>query len=57
MKKTKTNYEKYLTELGVPGDDKKSSGGRIPDCANYGGWTRNNDPIGFECGYQEWKKN
>lgn len=55
MKKTKTNYEKYLNEIGTPEDDKKSSGGRIPDYANYGGWVRKNDPIGFQVEYQEWK--
>lgn len=56
MKRTKSNYEKWLNEIGTPEDDKKSNGGRIPDCANYGTWTRKNDPIGFEVGFQEWKR-
>lgn len=55
MKKTKQNYEKWLNELGTPEDDKKSNGGRIPDCSNYGGWPRVNDPIAFEVGFREWK--
>jgi len=56
MKRTRTAYEKYLNKIGVPEDDKKLNGGRIPDCANYGGWCRRNDPIAFEVGFQEWKK-
>lgn len=55
MKRTRTAYEKYLNNLGVPEDDKKSNGGRIPDCTNYGGWCRRNDPIAFEVGFSEWK--
>lgn len=57
MKKTKTNYEKYLNEIATPEDDKKSNDGRVPDCANYGGWMRKNDPITFEVGFNEWKNN
>lgn len=36
MKKTKSNYEKYLNEIGIPENYKKSNGGRVPDYANYG---------------------
>jgi len=57
MKPTKAEYESYLSNLGVPEDDKKSNGGRIPDCANYGSWTRKNDPIAFEVGFGEFKNN
>jgi hypothetical protein len=56
MKKTKHNYEKYLNEMGTPEDEKRSNGGRVPDCANYGGWLRINDPIAFNVGYQEWER-
>lgn len=55
MKKTKSNYEKYLNEIGTPEDDKKSNGGRIPDRSNYGVWVRKNDPIAFEVGFREWE--
>lgn len=54
MKKTKSNYEKFLNEIGVPEDDKRSNGGRVPDYANYGKWLRKNDPIAFEVGFREW---
>lgn len=56
LKKTKQNYEAWLNELGVPDDDKKTLGGRIPDYAKYGSWLRRNDPIAFEVGYNDWKK-
>lgn len=55
-KLTKQDYEIELNENGVPEDDKKSNGGRIPDYANYGRWLRKNDPIAFECGYNEFKR-
>lgn len=55
MKKTKSNYELYLNEIGTPEDDKKSNGGRVPDYANYGVWLRKNDPIAFQVGFREWE--
>lgn len=54
---TKADYEEYLNELGIPEDDKRSNGGRIPDHCDYGGWLRRNDPIAFEVGYREWVSN
>lgn len=56
MGRTRKEYEEHLNELGVPEDDKKSSGGRIPDCANYGSWLRRNDRIAFNVGYNEWAR-
>ena len=56
MKRTRTAYEKYLNEIGTPEEDKKSNGGRISDCANYGRWLRINDQIAFEIGFQEWER-
>lgn len=53
MKLSKKYYIEYLNEIGIPEDDKKSNGGRVSDNCNYGKWMQNNDPIGFECGYQE----
>ena len=53
---TKQDYEIELNETGVPESDKKSNGGRIPDYTNYGRWLRKNDPIAFECGYNEFKR-
>jgi len=53
---TKSEYEEYLNEIGIPEDDKRSNGGRIPDDANYGTWLRRNDSIAFEVGYQEYNR-
>jgi len=55
MKKTRHDFEIYLDEVGIPEDDKKSNGGRIPDRANYGAWLRKYDPIAFEVGFREWE--
>lgn len=52
---TKKEYEQQLNEIGIPEDDKKSNGGRIPDHAKYGSWLRRNDPIAFQCGYNDIK--
>jgi hypothetical protein len=56
MKKTpsRTDYEEYLNELGIPEDDKHSNGGRIPDHCDYGTWLRVNDPIAFNVGYSDY---
>lgn len=56
MKKyTKKSYEELLNELGIPEDDKWSNGGRIRG-NKYGSWLRRNDPIAFEVGYSDYKK-
>lgn len=52
---SKISYERHLNQLGIPEDDKKSKGGKIPDYVKYGTWLRVNDPEAFEAGYQEWK--
>lgn len=54
---TRKQYEKYLNEIGIPVDDLKSEGGRIPDNAKYGRWLRKNDPIAFNVGYNEEEHN
>lgn len=54
MNNSKKSYENYLNEIGIPEDDKLSNGGRIPDHAKYGTWTRKNDPIAFNVGYGEY---
>ena len=46
-------YEEYLNELGIPPQDLKSNGGRIPDHIPYGTWLRRNDSIAFWLGIQE----
>ena len=51
--KTRHDYEEYLNEIGIPEDDKKSNGGRVPDNASYGAWMRKNDPIAFNVGFNE----
>jgi hypothetical protein len=53
---TKNEYEEYLNELEIPEDDKRSNGGRIPDHCKYGTWLRNNDPIAFNVGYNEFMR-
>lgn len=50
----KKDYVEFLNELGIPRDDLKSEGGRIPDSAKYGEWVRRNDQIAFNLGYNEW---
>jgi hypothetical protein len=52
---SKIAYERHLNQLGIPGDSRKSKGGRVPDYVKYGTWLRVNDPGGFESGYQAWK--
>lgn len=47
-------YVTYLNELGIPVLDRESNGGRIPDAADYGTWMRDNDPIAFQVGFNEW---
>jgi hypothetical protein len=44
-------YINYLNEIGVPNNDKKSNGGRIPDTAKYGNWLYKNDPIAFNSSF------
>lgn len=54
---TRKEYEEYLNELGIPSHDLKSAGGRIPDTAKYGRWLRRNDPVAFNVGYEEERRN
>ena len=53
---TRQEYQENLNEIGTPEDDLKSNGGRIPDTAKYGNWLRCNDPIAFEVGYGDAKR-
>lgn len=52
---SKISYERYLNELGIPEDQKKSNNGQIPDYVKYGTWLRVNDADKFEYDYQRWK--
>ena len=54
MKTTEKNFIKYLNEIGIPEDDKKSNGGRIPDHSKYGSWLYKNDTIAFNVGFRDW---
>ena len=47
------DYVNYLNEIGIPEEDKRSNGGRIPDHSKYGAWLRKNDPIAFNVGYHD----
>ncbi len=50
---TKKEYQAWMNELDVPFEDLKSNGGRIPDGAKLGDWTRRNDPVAFQVGWYE----
>jgi len=50
---TRKQLEQRLNELGVPTDDRKSNGGRVPDNCKYGAWVRKHDPIAFECALRD----
>jgi hypothetical protein len=52
---SKISYERHLNHLGVPENDRKSKGGRIPDYVKYGTWIRVNEPEKFESGYEAFK--
>ena len=54
---TRKEYEEYLNEIGTPTDDLESVGGRVPDTAKYGRWLRRNDPVAFNVGYEDEKRN
>jgi hypothetical protein len=60
MKTTKKAYEEYLNELGAPSDEAWIIGGTIRMYDKwknqYGTALRKHDKIGFEVGYQEWKR-
>lgn len=52
---TKSEYEKYLNEIGPPEHDHPENGGRIPYdmIDSYGTWLMYNDPTSFYVGYNE----
>jgi hypothetical protein len=53
----KTTYERELNNVEPPAHECAENGGRIHFRAGrraYGTWLRNNDPIAFEVGYNEW---
>jgi hypothetical protein len=54
----KQSFIEHLNELPIPAEDLKSNVGRIPDQweGRYGEWMRLNDPIAFNVGFQEWKR-
>ena len=54
---TRKEYEEYLNEIGTPTDELKSVGGRVPDTAKYGRWLRRNDPVAFNVGYEDERRN
>ena len=54
---TRKEYEEWLNEHGIPKEDRQSNGGRIPDEDKYGSWLRRNDPIAFNVGYEDERRN
>ena len=61
MKKTKKEYEEYLNELSPDFEsDEWIIGGvyrrSLAVLKKWGTVLRRYDPIGFEAGYQEWKR-
>lgn len=56
MKKTKKAYEDYLNEVGERlGAEAFILAGKMRS-GKYGMLVRKYDPIGFEVGYNEWKR-
>lgn len=54
INKSRSEFESYLNEFGVPERECKSNGGRCPDIMPYGTWLRHNDPIAFNVAFNEW---
>lgn len=56
IKKSKSEYEEYLNEMGTPTSDHPDYGGRVPRSMvkKYGTWLRKNDPTAFSVGYGEY---
>lgn len=52
----KSNYVVFLNKMGIPENEKRSKGGKVPDHTFYGGWLFQNDLKEFTKGYEEWKK-
>lgn len=53
---TRKHFEFYLNEMSTPCMDLKSNGGRVPDSVQYGTWLRRNDPVAFNVGYNDYKR-
>lgn len=57
MEKTKKNYEDYLDEVGKALPEKSFIiGGKLRH-GDYSQLLRKYDPIAFEVGFNEWRKN
>ena len=56
MKKTKKNYEEYLNEIGdVLPEESFIMAGKFRR-GKYGSMLRKHDPIAFQVGFNEWRK-
>lgn len=57
---TQSEFIAYLNEVPIAPQDLRSNGGRIPDRVEsdrtYGEWMKRNDPIAFNVGFQEFKR-
>lgn len=51
-------YEEYLNEIGCPDHDHPENNGRVPweMVEQYGTWLRENDPIAFNVGCDEFEQ-
>lgn len=56
MKYTKKQYEEYLNELGESLSEEEFVMGGKMRRGKYGTMQRKHDPIGFELGYHDWKR-
>ena len=61
IKKTKKEYEEYLNDLQIESEsDKYIMGGKLRMshalAETYGSCLRKHDPIAFEAGFNEWKR-
>ena len=56
MKYTKKQYEEYLNELGESLSEEEFIMGGKMRLGKYGTMQRKHNPIGFEVGYNDWKR-
>ena len=58
QKLTRKEYEEYLNEVGksLPEEEFIIGGKQRPYWGKYGSFIRRYDPIAFEVGYSDWKR-
>ena len=58
FRKTRSNFERYLNEQGIPELEREENGGRVTskNSHRYGYWLRLYDKIAFELAFHEWER-